>query len=179
MRKKNKLFLYFVFILIIVGVIIFIEVVFFSVHKTLASQEIIKPNFNDIEQEEGKYFFNIYHIEYILKNLDFYKLHTNFLTREPAYFELMVLDSGQKFYVLVYSNFFIVSSKIEDEMRDLKPDLIIYTTSSIILDLLDDPKNKNKVEDYLTEEKIRVNILKDRLTLLLKGYLSLRINIKN
>jgi len=107
------------------------------------------------------------HVNWVANELGAYKLQTSPVGEKPE-IEVNILDTYEFFTVIVEGN-----TPITYLGKAQNPDIRIITKSIYVGELLeaDDPLEKTVV--LYNEGKIKIEILKDEVTLISKGYLTL------
>jgi hypothetical protein len=105
------------------------------------------------------------HVEYLVNEIDGYKLHENPLTREKAVIEVHVYDIGKVYSVTIEDNV-----PVSEEGSADKPDIRIRANSREVLELTQSRDFKGKALELYQQERIGIELISDETTLAMKGY---------
>lgn len=107
------------------------------------------------------------HINWVVNEMGAYKLQTSPVGEKPE-IEVNIFDTGEFFTVIVEGN-----TPITYLGKATNPDIRLITKTVYVEELLEAPDLVEKTVDLYNEGKIKVEILKDELTLISKGYMAL------
>jgi len=161
-NKKRNAVSQVLFLFIMSLLVLFILITGFSIHQDAELPEYIPP----VTINEQVPHFELIHIEYFLKGLKFYKLHSNLFDMQPAKIKFVVAQANQIFYVIITSNLFKVS---DQELFD-EPDLIIYLEGDTLVRLINDVNNRALIQKLIDSGDIRLNYNSNKFTLFMKGF---------
>lgn len=134
---------------------------FFLISPTFVLKPMLeKPEF--INEE-----VTVEHIEYLLNELDAYKLHSNPITKEEPIIKVVIMDTNSIYYLSVLDNEITTIKEVDNS------DLLIKGNSKIILEILKSQSFGNKLLEYYNGGEIILEIIADEKILALKGYKSL------
>lgn len=160
-------------VLVIIGLVFYVFMTPIGVEKP----EIKKPHLeyaqeasNSTAPKQGL-ILEDQHMEYVVNEIDGYKLKENPITREPPVIEVIV-DDEHSFKIKVIDN--VPTSTDEGE-----PDLRIRTGKGNIEELLKTDQFKKTVVKMVTDGRIVVELVASRTELASKGYLSIYDALRN
>jgi len=144
---------------------------YFNISPTFVEKPYIeKPTLTSV----GEDTITSQHIEYLLNELEAYKLHNTPFTQDKPVIEVYIEDTEQDFFVTVEENKVLISEE------ELKPDIIITSRKEEIINLFNS-NSFDLISDAFLNGDIKIELQNDEKILALKGYKTLydRISAQN
>jgi len=154
----------FILVMLFVGVFIYL----FILSPAFVEKPYVEKPPLDTENMQTGALISGQHIKYLINEAGGYRLHDDSLTKTRPQFEFYLTDVNQTYNVVIIDNRVYVQ---EEKLN--KPDAKVYITQETMIQLFKSENFKEELVSLVKERKITAQILADKTTLALKGYLAL------
>jgi len=162
-------------ILLIVGV--FGGAYYFIIAPNLVSKPFIEmpslPEDWSAKVSNGESVVNSSHINYIINEMEAYKLRKTFGSKDYPIMEFLLTDTGERYYSFVKDNM-----PVTKKGNAKGEDIIIAGTQQVVFEILESDHVMLAVKEANNDGRIQVQLVSDMTTLAKKGYLSIYDNLK-